>query len=47
VPPVLARHPRGVNFAAADLKPPALEQKIVRADGKGVPGRFIRQQRGN
>jgi hypothetical protein len=29
-------HARGVDFAATDLKPLAVEQKIIRADGEGV-----------
>ena len=38
VAPVFLRHARGVDFAAADLEPLAVEQKIIRADGEGVRG---------
>ena len=40
MPPILPRHARRVNFAAADLEALAVEQEIVFADGEGV---FVRR----
>jgi hypothetical protein len=37
--PVFTRHARRVNFAATNLKPLAIEKKIIGVDGECVFGR--------